>query len=70
MSVQSVLRPLHPSIRRTDADAAYNPALPLTTVTMGEAAWPKPFSLGIEYSPPARGPGTMAPVGMLMPSIH
>lgn len=70
MSVQSVLRPLHPSIRRTDADAAYNPALPLTTVTMGEAAWPKPFSLGIEYSPPARGPWTIVHVGMLMPEMH
>ena len=65
-----LLRPLHPSIRRLSADPSENPVLPLPTVTLREAAWPKPFGLGIEYSPPARGPWTIVHIGMLLPEMH
>ncbi len=40
------------------------------TVSMREAAWPRPFKGGLEYSPPARGPWTIVHIGMLMPEMH
>lgn len=59
-----VLRPLHP------AYAGTAPEMPLPTLRLADARWPRPFAGGIEYSPPARGPWTIVHIGMLMPEMH
>lgn len=58
------LRPIHPSLAGTAAE------MPLPTVRLADARWPRPFANGIEYSPPARGPWTIVHIGMLMPEMH
>ncbi len=45
-------------------------SMPLPTVLLREARWPRPFQEGVEYSPPARGPWTIVHIGMLMPEMH
>ena len=65
-----LLKPLHPSIRREGLAAGESPTLPLPTVPIASAPWPKPFGSGLEYSPPARGPWTIVHIGMLLPEMH
>lgn len=40
------------------------------SVRLAEALWPVPFTTGLEYSPPTRGPWTIVHVGMLVPECH
>lgn len=44
--------------------------VPMPAVRAADAHWPVPFSQGLEYSPPARGPWTIVHVGMLVPECH
>lgn len=46
------------------------PQTPVPQVSMKDAAFPVPFSTGLEFSAPARGGWTIVHVGMLVPEAH
>ncbi|MDL2060235.1 nitrogenase component 1 [Mesosutterella sp. AGMB02718] len=45
-------------------------ARPDPVLSIGEAAFPAPFSPALEYSAPARGPWTIMHLGLLVPETH
>lgn len=47
-----------------------NQEIPIPEIAVRDAAFPAPFTSGLEYSPPARGTWNIVHTGMLIPESH